>query len=243
MLIYQDIGTGTPIVFIHGLGSKKEAWEPQHKLASDYRLIIPDLRGHGETELEQGLSIKNFALDIIHLLDDLNIPSAFICGLSLGGIIAQEIYRQRSEKVRGLILANTTSYIPFLFSYNSILVSNHLLHLNKERLLTRIVENSLYDHNYIEEARSIFHLRDSYIQSAKAPIGINYYTLLPTIQRPILLIGSTHDKVTPLINLFTMRNFIKNSQTVLFKNTGHLSNIEKKELFNQAVSRFLSKVA
>ena len=120
MLVYQDIGKGTPLVMIHGLGSKKEAWEPQHELANLFRLILPDLRGHGETKLDQDLSIKNFAIDIIHLLDFLHIPSAYICGLSLGGIIAQEIYRQHPERVKGLILANTTSYIPALLTYSSI---------------------------------------------------------------------------------------------------------------------------
>ena len=45
---------------IHGLGSKKEAWEPQHELANLYRLILPDLRGHGETELDQDFIYQKF---------------------------------------------------------------------------------------------------------------------------------------------------------------------------------------
>jgi 3-oxoadipate enol-lactonase len=242
MLAYKDIGKGIPIVMIHGLGSKKEAWWPQHELANQFRLILPDLRGHGETALDQDLSVKNFALDVIHLLDYLHIPSAFICGLSLGGIVAQEIYRQQPEKVSGLILANTTSYIPTL-TYNSIRYSHGLIQHDKQRLLTLIVKNSLYNHAYQEEAKEIFHLRDTYIQCAKAPVGINYYHVLPTIKKPVLLIGSTHDRVTPLINLVTMRYFIRDSQTVYFNHTGHLSNLEKKEPFNQAISDFLKKVS
>ena len=85
---------------------------PQHELANRYRLVIPDLRGHGETEMNEGITVKNFALDIIELLEYLEIPSAFICGLSLGGIVAQELYKQRPDLVKGLILSNTTSYVP-----------------------------------------------------------------------------------------------------------------------------------
>jgi 3-oxoadipate enol-lactonase len=243
MLVYQDIGKGTPLVMIHGLGSKKEAWEPQHGLADHYRLILPDLRGHGETKLAQDLSVKNFALDIIHLLDLLEIPSAYICGLSLGGIVAQEIYRQHPERVKGLILANTTSYIPALLTYSSICHSHHLLHYDKHRLLNLIVETSLYDHSYKEEAMDTFQLRDTYSSCAMAPVGINYYPVLPTINKPVLLIGSTHDRITPLINILSMSYFIQDVQSVYFNHTGHLSNIERKEPFNQAISDFLKKVS
>lgn len=243
MLVYQDIGKGTPLVMIHGLGSKKEAWEPQYELANLYRLILPDLRGHGETELDQDLSIKNFAIDIIHLLDFLHIPSAYICGLSLGGIIAQEIYRQHPERVKGLILANTASYIPALLTYSSIRHSQHLLQYDKQRLLTYIVEMSLYNPSYKEEAMRTFQLRDTYASCAMAPVGVNYYTILPTIKKPVLLIGSIHDRVTPIINILSMSYFIQDVQSVYFNHTGHLSNIEKKEPFNKAISDFLKKVS
>ena len=73
MLTYKDLGSGTPIVLLHGLGSTKEAWVSQHELANKYRLIIPDLRGHGETVINENFTIKNFALDIIQLIEHLNI--------------------------------------------------------------------------------------------------------------------------------------------------------------------------
>lgn len=121
MLAYTDIGQGTPIVFIHGLGSRKEAWRRQHELAEKYRLIIPDLRGHGETELETDISVANFAHDVLDLLNHLEVETAYICGLSLGGIVAQEIYRQAPERVKGLILSNTASFIPSIVAGPSIL--------------------------------------------------------------------------------------------------------------------------
>ncbi len=241
MIVYQDIGKGIPIVFIHGLGSKKEAWRPQHELADHYRLIIPDLRGHGETQLDHGITVKNFALDIIHLLDYLNIPTAFICGLSLGGMIAQEIYWQRPERVSGLILANTASYIPVLLSYSTIQLSRHLFLHDRDQLRARIVETALYNQSCKIEALEAFQIRDSYIESARAPIGINYFTILPLINKPVLLICGSHDIVTPYQNAVLMNSFLKNSQLILFNNTGHLSNIEQKEAFNEAVSQFLLK--
>lgn len=239
MLSYNDLGTGTPIVLIHGLGSKKEAWIPQHELANKYRLIIPDLRGHGDTILNENLTIKNFALDIIHLLEYLKIPSAFICGLSLGGIVAQELYKQRPEMVRGLILSNTTSYIPFFLANGIIHLANQLLQTDRQKLIDHIVKTALYDSSYQKDAIKAFQIRDTYIKSARAPVGINYYSFLPFIKKPVLLLGSTHDKVTPSINLYLMKLFIRDARLSIFKNTGHLSNIEKKELFNEHLHHFI----
>jgi len=243
MLAYDDLGKGTPIVLIHGLGSKKEAWAPQHELADKYRLIIPDLRGHGETAINEDFTIENFARDIIQLLDTLKVPSAFICGLSLGGMVAQELYLQRPDMVRGLILSNTTSYIPYLFANSMIHVIDHLMQQNKQELLEHIVTTSLYNQSYKEEAIKAFEIKDTYLESAKASIGINYFSALPTITKPVLLIGSTHDQITPFFNLIIMKALIRNARTALLKDTGHLSNIERRDLFNQYVEGFIDEIA
>lgn len=243
MLIYNDLGTGTPLVLIHGLGSKKEAWIPQHELADSCRLIIPDLRGHGETALNENLTVKNFASDVIELLEHLKIKTAFICGLSLGGIVAQELYRQRPDMVSGLILSNTTSYIPAFFASIIIHESAKLLQKGEKALMERIIANGIYDPAYQEEAIKAFHIRDTYLESAKAAAGINYLFSLPAIRKPVLLIGSTHDQVTPFINIFFMGIFIRRARTALLKNTGHLSNIEKRELFNQYIRDFITTSA
>ena len=236
MLTYKDLGSGTPIVLLHGLGSTKEAWVSQHELANKYRLIIPDLRGHGETVINENFTIKNFALDIIQLIEHLNIPSAFICGFSFGGIVAQELYKQRPDLVKGLILSNTTSYIPPFFASN-------MINMSQQDLIEHILSTGLYDESYREEARKTFHIRDTYMESMKASIGVNYFSVLTTIKKPVLLIGSTHDKVTPSLNLYLMKTFIRRAQIAILKDTGHLSNIEKKDLFNQHIKDFIAAIA
>jgi 3-oxoadipate enol-lactonase len=236
MLTYKDLGSGTPIVLLHGLGSTKEAWVSQHELANKYRLIIPDLRGHGETVINENFTIKNFALDIIELIEHLNIPSAFICGFSFGGIVAQELYKQRPDLVKGLILSNTTSYIPPFFASN-------MINMSQQDLIEHILSTGLYDESFKEEARKTFRIRDTYMESMKASIGVNYFSVLMTIKKPVLLIGSTHDKVTPSLNLYLMKTFIRKAQIAILKDTGHLSNIEKRDLFNQHIKDFIATIA
>jgi pimeloyl-ACP methyl ester carboxylesterase len=96
---YLHFGNGAPLVLIHGLGEVKEGWQSQLELADQYELIIPDLRGHGECSKTEGISIPNFASDVIALLNELKIENAHILGLSMGGAVAQEIYRQAPANI------------------------------------------------------------------------------------------------------------------------------------------------
>lgn len=245
MLSYTDIGCfdSEVIVFIHGLGSRKEAWKPQAELGFNYRLVIPDLRGHGETELEGNISIKNFAKDVIELLDSLHIKQAFICGLSLGGIVAQEIYRMRPELVKGLILANTASYISTAFA--SGVIMNAYCNHKKDNFIDQIVDRGLYNKDYSEAAKEAFLIRDSYMESLIAPLGINYFPLLMTVDKPVLLISSDHDRVTPAINQLWMLAAcmkVKRVRRIMLKNTGHLSNIDNPYEFNEAINQFIEEV-
>ncbi len=101
------MGSGEPLVLIHGLGERKEAWVCQYALANSYDLIIPDLPGHGQSTPAEEVSIEAFARDTLELLDVLGVESAHICGLSMGGVVAQEMYRMAPDRCRSLILVNT----------------------------------------------------------------------------------------------------------------------------------------
>ncbi|MED3562372.1 alpha/beta hydrolase [Bacillus xiapuensis] len=231
MLDYIDMGEGETLVLICGLGQRKEAWKNQYKLSKYYRLIIPELRSDGE------ITIKNYAKDVIELLEHLNIESAHIAGLSLGGIIAQELYRQKPNLVRSLILANTTSYIPYFLG--NWIVSNYKTDLINGTILDKIANRGLYDKSYIKEAKKTFHIKDTYIEAARSAVGLNYFPYLYCIDKPVLLIGSTHDEVTPVFNVSLMSMCIRNCETVVFEDCGHLSNIEQKDQFNKAVLDFI----
>ncbi|MFB6469299.1 alpha/beta fold hydrolase [Cytobacillus sp. Hz8] len=236
MFSYLDKGFGTPIVFIHGLCQMKYSWNPQHELSNKYRLIVPDLIGHGDSEINDEITIYNFASNIIKLLERLDIQSTYICGLSLGGIVAQEIYRQRPDLVKGLILANTCSYIP-MFAYG--IVNGSKQYIDNGTLIDCIANRGLHNKAYINEAKKSFYITDRYIEAAKSAMGLNYFYELSRIKCPVLLIGGYFDKVTPFINVHMMKMFIRNAKSVILS-SGHLSNIEKREEFNEAIDRFVA---
>ncbi|MGG1674518.1 alpha/beta fold hydrolase [Neobacillus sp. NRS-1170] len=242
---YLRLGTGEPLVFIHGLGEVKEGWTNQFEFADQYDLIIPDLRGHGEYQSPGEISIKNFAYDVISLLKGLEIESAHICGLSMGGMVAQEIYRQAPEMCRSLMLVSTFHYAPkqlgkLFLKFREARAENKSPDDLKETaakvcLYSWSKEN--FDHFYQ------FYKPNSeyYFQSMEACLKVNNLSLLPKIKVPTLIIGGQYDSVIPVWVQLLMHKQIPHSEFVIFRNTGHIAKLEAKEAFNEVLRNFLNK--
>jgi pimeloyl-ACP methyl ester carboxylesterase len=105
-----------PIVFLHPTPLDGEYWRPLTDNLADVRAIVPDLRGHGGSELgtlpvggfalvpdAAVLTMARLAADVLALLDHLEVPTAVFAGCSIGGSVLLELWRQAPERVRGLV--------------------------------------------------------------------------------------------------------------------------------------------
>ena len=103
-LFYTTEGHGFPLVLLHPLPMNHRFWvELGPALSSRYRLILPDLRGHGESEAGNGaISIEKLGRDVIALLDLLEIPRAMFAGCSIGGYVMYELWRRHPDRVSAL---------------------------------------------------------------------------------------------------------------------------------------------
>jgi pimeloyl-ACP methyl ester carboxylesterase len=242
---YEHIGSGEPLVLIHGLGEIKEGWMNQHELANEYELIIPDIRGHGESDTTESLTIESFAKDILDLLDVLGIETAHICGFSMGGTVAQEIYRQAPERFRSLILVSTFHYAPKIigncFFQFRILRDNLLTPACAHETIARTCLYSWNQENL--DKFTTFHKPkpEIYMKSLEACLQVDNVTLLPKISVPTLIIGCQYDAIVPLWAQILMHKSIPNSELVIFKNIGHIAKFEAAEKFNQTLRTFLKK--
>src|SRR5512136_2601359 len=109
-LRYETWGVGSaPLVLIHGLGSSADDWFLQlPAFAPRYFCVAVDLRGHGLSEKPAGrYSVALFASDVAALVRDLDLAPAHILGLSLGGMVAQQLALVQPQIVRSLVLINT----------------------------------------------------------------------------------------------------------------------------------------
>src|SRR5260370_42290687 len=112
---YLDEGLrdGPALVFINALGCDLRIWDEVARiLGRDWRLVRYDKRGHGLSESgPDRYDIADFARDLAALLDRLGVARATVVGLSIGGLIAQEFYRQQPERVAALALCDTAAKI------------------------------------------------------------------------------------------------------------------------------------
>ena len=115
-LAYRDTGAGLPVVFLHPTPIDGEYWSLLTDNLAGVRAIVPDLRGHGASELgtlpvggfalvpdAPVLTMAQLAADVLALLEHLKIPAAVFAGCSVGGSVLLEIWRQAPKRVRGLV--------------------------------------------------------------------------------------------------------------------------------------------
>ena len=116
-LAFNEAGSGLPVVFLHPTPLDHDYWQPLAKELVGIRAIIPDLRGHGASELGSALPVGGFtrvpdapvltmaqlASDVLALLDHLHIQTAVCAGCSIGGYVLTELWRKTPERIRGLV--------------------------------------------------------------------------------------------------------------------------------------------
>ena len=109
---YNIVGKGVPIIFIHGIGSRKYTWNGViDELKNEYQCITYDLRGHGESVFdESNFTLQDLVEDLENLRSYLNIDKAHLVGHSLGGMIGPSYARKYQNKVLSLSLLSTASF-------------------------------------------------------------------------------------------------------------------------------------
>jgi 3-oxoadipate enol-lactonase len=115
-LAYHDTGTGLPVVFLHPTPLDHQYWQPLTRQLGGLRAIVPDLRGHGASELGANLPVGGFtrvpdapvltmaqlATDVLALLDHLDLSEAVFAGCSIGGYVLLELWRRAPRRMRAL---------------------------------------------------------------------------------------------------------------------------------------------
>ncbi|GAA2391012.1 alpha/beta hydrolase [Dactylosporangium salmoneum] len=103
-LARNDSGAGAPMVLLHGGGSGRGTWDAFTREAEGYRVVAPDLRGHGESPRCSAYTLGNHADDVLELLDELALGPVVLVGHSLGGHVASVIAQREPGRVARLVL-------------------------------------------------------------------------------------------------------------------------------------------
>lgn len=253
-LWYQSAGHGDPVLFIHGLGSSIRDWENQVTcFAERYRVVTPDLRGHGSSDKPPGpYSIPLFASDIAELITSLNIAPAHIVGISLGGFIAFQLAVDHRDLVRSLVVVNSAPGLPrdnlrqrlrivwTLFLRRLIVRFFGMRTLGRflsKKLFTRVDQRALKQ-MFIE--RWAENGRKEYLSSLSSVSGWGVEDRLSSITCPTCVISGEHDFI-PLALKKDYTAKLPDAKLIVIPRSGHFTPVDEPERFNEVVMAFLEK--
>ena len=237
---YQEKGTGTPLLLLHGFTSSTYSWKDVFEpLANTFRVIAVDFKGFGFSGKPDGdYSGGAQASLIAHLLDYLKIDQAWLCGNSMGGEIALNVALLNPQRVRGLILidsggvqvAGSGSLAP---GYLLVPVVGRVLtalSLTSDKLVRQGLEKSFYDRSKVTDERVTnyyrpLQTRGGQLAALRARTQDNQSPIeqdLSRINVSTLIIWGAQDALIPLEAGRRMSSLIKNSKLVVFQNCGHV---------------------
>jgi len=255
-LFYQDIGAGTPIVLLHGLTLSGSMWKPQIEGLSDsFRLIVPDLRGHGNSSApKHGYTIRDYVSDIKNLIDQLELPKVHLVGLSLGGAIATEFSVDYSHLLRSTIVISPMPQTLISGNDLEIQISKFRRVMAKDGVEIA-VENVLLKDSIFGKINvglnEWINLKKGIIQFSGYPLNENFSTendsyrvmeLLQAYNKPFMIITGENDIDYFHIAASDLKTALPNSQMVSIKDAGHLCSIEQPEKINEILLKFINSV-
>jgi len=250
-MAYTDTGMGRPVVLIHGYPFNRSLWNEQvAELSHSYRVIVPDLRGFGESGASEGpATMDRMAQDVALLLDHLGISRAVIGGLSMGGYVALAFYKQFPSRVRALILADTRAQADTEEGKQTrAQQAEKALAEGMAGIADAMLPKLLTPETVSKRPEIVKRVRDMMLKTkpqgtAAALLGMaqrdDQTQLLPQISAPALIIVGAEDAITPVADSEQMHKAIAGSRLVVLENAGHVSNLERTEQFNQHLLDFL----
>ncbi|PIO00506.1 hypothetical protein COT72_02260 [archaeon CG10_big_fil_rev_8_21_14_0_10_43_11] len=263
---YESRGRGTPLVFIHGLTASHKAWSAQvEHFKKQYRTITYDLRGHAQSSSAKGAySIEQMADDLNALLNALNIKKPVLCGLSLGGMIAQAYAVKYPQKLSALVLSDTLTKEPFgmLETLEQLITPKPMFGEKRNTLIARAYTGKsrfkhAFERAYTRAAylflrkkpspiqKKIIHEFESFnrTQLIKHINAIHAFkgVMLNAISVPTLvLVGALEPRIIANESK-QLAKHIPHATLCTIPGSVHVSNVENPQQFNVELEHFLKK--
>jgi len=254
---YHDIGTGFPVLMIHGSGPGVSAFANWRlvmpELSKQRRVIAPDMVGFGFTERPHGFAytMDNWVKQAIDLLDALNLPQVDLVGNSFGGALSLALTIRYPKRVRRLVLMGAAGVsFPITPALDAVWGYEPSFE-NMRRIMDLfaydrgLVNDDLARLRYEASNRPGFH--ESYSAMFPAPrqrwvdaLASNEQDIAAIAQETLIVHGRD-DKVIPVENSLRLSQLISRSQLHVYGRCGHWTQIEHAARFAQLVSNFLAE--
>ena len=250
LLPHQWHGAGEPLVLVAGLGAKGTSWRPFLETAArHFRVLTFDNRGSGRAPAASpSVAIRDFADDLLRLLDALGLERVRLVGRSMGGMIAQELVLRAPERVTRLVLVSTAAradaHLQRVFELWAELaergVPAELRH--RAALLWCLGARALAEEGaaaaYLQRKSRADRPRD-YALQARACAAHDALDRLGGLGVPTLVVGGSDDRLTPPAHAEALARAIPAAELAIVHAAGHLPYLEAPSAFAAGVLEFL----
>ena len=251
---YTDSGKGQVIVLLHGYLETSEVWRSfSGKLAEKYRIIIPDLPGHGQSDIFREIHTMELMAEMIEeLLNDLKIEKVFLTGHSLGGYVALAFVEQFPERLSGYCLFHSHPLADSPEAFEKRRREINLVQAGQKDLIYPDNVTKMYATSNLEKNKTSLE-RSKEIASTVPGEGI-IAILKGMMVRPSRLGIMEKGDLPCLWILGAMDNYIHceevrkkvrlpgNAEILILKNSGHMGFVEEEELSLKAIDTFIMKL-
>jgi 3-oxoadipate enol-lactonase len=233
-----------PLLLLHSLGTDGRVWQPQAEaLSAQFRVLRPDLRGHGLTDVTPGpYTIDGMARDVLHALDALGIDRLPVVGLSIGGMIAQSLAHQAPGRVSAVVLCDTALAIPpaALWRERAAAVRAHGMAAIAGAVLARWLTPAAAP-AAMGALRAMLLGTDpeGYAGAAEAIAAADLTATTRTLRLPALVLVGDRDKATPPETAAALRAAIPDARLGLIRDAAHIPTLERPRRVTEALLGFL----
>jgi 3-oxoadipate enol-lactonase len=248
---YDDLGQGTPVVFLHAFPLDRTMWAPQTSaLADQWRCLAIDVRGFGESTAEGPFTVDRYADDVAAVLEAAGVGRAVIVGLSMGGYVAFAFWRSHPQRVRAFVLADTRAGADAPDTRER---RRELMALARTSGAAAVADRQIVGllGKTTRERRPDLAAGVRAIAANASVEGIvgalealvarpDSTPTLSTVSVPTLVIVGEEDVITPMKEARVMQAAIPGSRLEVLAHAGHLSSVERPAAFNAVLSEFLN---
>lgn len=234
-IAYWSLGDGSPVVLLHPFPANHEFWLPvAEALATRYRIVLPDLRGHGESGVGEGpATMEKHAADIARVMDSAEVGRAPLIGVSIGGYVLFEFWRKYRGRVAALGLCNTKAPADSSEARAGRLqAANNVLDLGTEPFFESMIPKligkttrGMRPDLVVGALRMMRQMSPEDVAQVQRGMAARPDSVetLKTINVPTLLVTGDEDVLTGINEAELMRQHIPGSQLRVIPKAGHYS--------------------
>jgi pimeloyl-ACP methyl ester esterase len=257
-LHYDEIGSGRPVVFLHGWAMSARVWHFQRHLDASCRLIFLDQRGHGQSAPAAGYAVEDFAADLEAFFEKLALRDAVLVGWSMGVQVALQAFPALRSRLAALVLVGGTPRFTacddFPHGQAPLEVKGMGLRLRRDYQKTMgdffrgmfaegEMDGAQYQrivHEIVMGGRSAD--PDTVRQSLQILSVADLREELPSIDRPVLLIHGELDSICPAAASAYMADRLPKATLRIMEGCGHAPFMTRPEQFNDLVRKYLAEL-